>query len=154
MPLFWVDRIGLGTPWFCKLLCPSGTLLGAFPLLLVKPSLWQTIGLYFWNKVFWLALIMVWSVVSSRPFCRVLCPLGAFYGLFNKSSLFRLVHDEEKCVHCLACYRSCPTGVRPYQHPNDSSCIRCLKCIEACKFGALAYNLGTIPATPLRPIRK
>lgn len=154
LPLFWVDAIGLGTPWFCKLLCPAGTLEGALPLLLVKPTLWENLGFYFWNKITLMVLIIVWSVVSSRPFCRVLCPLGAFYGLFNKVSLFRLVHDEDKCVQCLACFRQCPTGVRPYQYPNDMDCIRCLKCVQVCRFGALSYTFGEVPATPPHPARR
>ncbi|MBW1917033.1 MAG: 4Fe-4S binding protein [Deltaproteobacteria bacterium] len=154
LPLFWVDPTGLGTPWFCKLICPAGTLLGAFPLLVVKPSLWQALSFYFWNKVILLVLFIGWSIVSSRAFCRVLCPLGAFYGLFNRYSLFRLNYDEDKCVHCLACYRQCPMGVRPYQYADDTNCIRCLKCVQACRFGALSFNLRKLPAAPARAIQQ
>ncbi len=148
LPLLLVDQLGLGSPWFCKLLCPSGTLTGAVPLLLVKPSLWTTIGFYFWHKVFWLVVILVGSILISRIFCRVLCPLGAFYSLFNKVSVLQLAYDSEKCVHCLSCVRQCPTGLSPYLEANDAGCIRCLKCVEACRFGALEFKIRTMAATP------
>lgn len=32
MPLLLVGESGYGSPWFCKLICPSGTLLGGIPL--------------------------------------------------------------------------------------------------------------------------
>jgi len=140
LPLFLVDQLGLGDPWFCKLLCPAGTLLGAFPLLAIKPALWQNLGFWFWNKVTWLVLIMIGVVLISRFFCRLLCPLGAFYSLFNRISLVKLDFIEGNCVHCLACVPACPTGIRAYEERDSRECIMCLKCVDACRFGAL--NIG------------
>ena len=52
LPLWLVDAsTGLGHPWFCKLLCPAGTLEGALPMIFLKPSLWATLGFFFWNKL-------------------------------------------------------------------------------------------------------
>ena len=150
MPLLWLDATGLGEPWFCKLICPAGTLEGALPLLIIKPNLWQNLGFYFWNKITIMVLIIGWAVVTSRPFCRTLCPLGAFYGLFNRVSLFQLYFDAEQCVACQACARGCPMGLEAYTEVNDSNCIRCLKCVEACKFGALSYTRHR-PAPALAP---
>jgi ferredoxin-type protein NapH len=151
MPVFLVDQLGLGQPWFCKLICPAGTLLGALPLLVVKPSLWQSIGFYFWNKLTLMILIVIGAILISRLFCRTLCPLGAFYSLFNKVSIVKLSFDEEKCVHCLACTRQCPTACQPYMDANNRDCIRCLKCIESCRFGALDYRIeGVIPTRTRR----
>ncbi|MGQ9688633.1 MAG: 4Fe-4S binding protein [Desulfobaccales bacterium] len=146
MPLFLVDKFGLGEPWFCKLLCPAGTLLGAFPMLAIKPTLWENLGFWFWNKILWLAVIVVGAVLISRFFCRLLCPLGAFYSLFNRHSLVKLDFVEGNCVHCLACVSACPTGVRPYEERDSRDCILCLKCVEACHFGAL--NIGLRRQTP------
>ncbi len=36
------------------------------------------------------------SVVFYRPFCKWLCPLGAFYALLNKVSLFQMRVDTHK----------------------------------------------------------
>jgi polyferredoxin len=141
LPLFWVDELGLGQPWFCKLLCPSGTLTGALPLLIIKPSSWQNVGFYLWNKVTWLLIIIIGAILISRFFCRVLCPLGGFYGLFNRVSFLCLQFDEEKCVHCQACERLCPSGCKPYKDANSAACINCLKCVNTCRFGALAFKM-------------
>ena len=146
-PLFIVDQFGLGEPWFCKLLCPAGTLLGAFPLLAIKPALWKTLGFWFWNKIFWLILIVVCAMLISRFFCRVFCPLGAFYSLFSRVNLVRLEFTEGNCVHCLSCVPACPTGVRPYEEMDSRECILCLKCVDACRFGAL--NVGMRRPVPV-----
>lgn len=139
-PLFLVDQVGLGDPWFCKLLCPAGTLLGALPLLAIKPTLWQNLGFWFWNKITLLVLIVVGAIFISRFFCRVLCPLGAFYSLFSRVTLVRLEFTQGNCVHCLSCVAHCPTGCRPYEDPDSRECILCLKCVDACRFQAL--NMG------------
>jgi ferredoxin-type protein NapH len=152
MPLFVVDELGLGQPWFCKLLCPSGTLMGAMPLLVLKPSLWQNIGFYFINKLTWLFIIVIGAILISRFFCRIFCPLGAFYGLFNRVSFFCLQFDEEKCVHCLACERRCPTGCKPYKDTDTAACINCLKCVDTCRFGALSFRRRA-PNAPSMPLR-
>jgi len=81
-------------------------------------------------------------VFSSRPFCRVACPLGAIYSLFNKHSIFRMIHDPEKCTRCMECHKNCPMGVKFYESRNDIDCVRCLKCMnESCKFGAISYEI-------------
>jgi len=150
MPLIVVDQLGLGDPWFCKLICPDGTLIGALPLLAIKPTLWHNLGFWFWNKLTWLILILTGVVLISRFFCRLLCPLGAFYSLFNRISVVKLDFIEGNCVHCLACVSACPTGVRAYEERDSRECILCLKCVDACRFGAL--NIGL--RRPLPPPRK
>jgi ferredoxin-type protein NapH len=140
-PLFLVDKVGLGHPWFCKLICPAGTLLGALPMLAIKPHLLANLGFWFWNKFSWLVAIVVGAVLISRFFCRLICPLGAFYSLFNRISLVKLDFIEGNCVHCLACVPACPTGVRPYEERDSRECILCLRCVQACRFGALDFGL-------------
>ena len=141
MPLFVIDKYGLGHPWFCKLICPSGTLLGALPLIALKPTLWQTLGFYFWNKMTILLLIIILAIFFSRFFCRTLCPLGAFYGLFNRTTLIKVDYIEGNCVHCKSCVKACPTGVAAYQDQGSPDCIMCLKCVDSCKFRALDFGL-------------
>ncbi|MEW6386600.1 MAG: 4Fe-4S binding protein [Thermodesulfobacteriota bacterium] len=145
LPLLLIDNYGLGHPWFCKLICPSGTLLGALPLVMIKPSLWQTLGFYFWNKITILVALIILAIFISRFFCRVLCPLGAFYGLFSRVSLAHLEFIEGNCVECQACVRVCPTGVKPPIDPYSTECILCLKCLDACHFRALDFSLRRFP---------
>jgi polyferredoxin len=150
MPIFIVDASGLGHPWFCKLICPAGTLLGALPLLALKPSLWGTVTYYFWNKVIILFLVIVAAILISRFFCRVICPLGAFYSLFSRISLVQLEFIKGNCVECGACVHKCPTGVVPNQEFDSRECIMCLKCVDACHFQALDFSIRRPPRKPAK----
>ncbi len=141
LPFFLVDKYGLGQPWFCKLLCPAGTLEGALPLILLKPTLWATLGFYFWNKLTILTIIVILAIFISRPFCRMLCPLGAFYSLFSRMTLVQLEFIEGNCVQCESCVRNCPTGVAPYKEHDSRECIMCLKCLDTCRFRALSFGI-------------
>ncbi len=104
LPLLIVDQFGYGQTWFCKWICPAGTLEAGIPLMLIKADLRPLIGFMYYWKLGLLALFLVWFVLSRRPFCRTVCPLGAFWGLFNKASLFRMAVDDEKCTLCDKCY--------------------------------------------------
>lgn len=137
LPLFLVDILGQGAPWFCKLICPAGTLEGGIPLVLLNEGMRGAIGwLYAWKNVLLVATILL-SIVIYRPFCKYICPLGAIYAAFNSISVFRYRVDEEKCTHCGACARACPMQVDPVANANDSECIRCGKCRQFCPAGAI-----------------
>ena len=132
LPMFVVDIIGQGKPWFCEYVCPSGTLLGGIPLVLLDERLRAAIGwLYAW-KVAILAVIVLLSIIIYRPFCRYLCPLGAIYGLFNKISLARYTFDKDKCTRCGLCQKACGFDIKVFENPNSIECIRCGKCRDAC----------------------
>ena len=142
LPFLVVDEFGYGITWFCQFVCPAGTLEAGIPMLVLKPELKGLIGLLFYNKLVILIVFLGWMVVSRRPFCRVACPLGAIYSLFNKHSVFRMSHDTEKCTRCQSCYQNCPMGVKIYEGANQHDCIRCLKCMqESCKFDAISYEM-------------
>ena len=146
LPLTVVDDFGYGELWFCKYLCPAGTLEAGLPMLLLQPSLGQTIGIIFYNKVLILIGFIIWSILASRPFCRTACPLGAFYSLFKKLKLVKLRHIEENCTKCEACHSVCPMGVKFNESPEDAECISCLKCMDkACKFDAITLEIAGLP---------
>ena len=42
--MFLVDVLGQGAPYFCKLLCPVGTLEGGIPLVLLNKSMHSALG--------------------------------------------------------------------------------------------------------------
>ena len=140
LPLLIVDQFGYGQTWFCKWICPAGTLEAGIPLMLIKADLRPLIGFMYYWKLGLLALFLVWFVISRRPFCRTVCPLGAFWGLFNKASLFRMVVDDEKCTLCDKCTKDCPVEISIYKSANSPDCVRCLKCVSSCKFGAISYE--------------
>lgn len=153
LPALYVDSSGLGHPWFCMLICPAGTLEGAMPLMALKPNLWTTIGIIFWNKFTIMVLVIIGAILISRFFCRIICPLGAFYSLFSRISLVQLEFVEGNCVECGACVRRCPTGVVPNKEFDSRECIMCLRCVDACHFQALDFGLRRPPIKPLKPKR-
>ncbi|QIB69421.1 4Fe-4S binding protein [Aminipila butyrica] len=132
MPLFVVDIIGQGAPYFCKLICPAGTLEGGWPLVLTNKGLQETVGwLYAWKNLL-LVLTIVACLVIYRPFCKYICPLGAIYSLFNPVSLIKYKTCGDGCTNCGACQAVCKMTVNPAQGLNDLECIRCGRCAHAC----------------------
>ncbi len=135
------------TPAFCKYLCPAGTLEGGVPLVLLNlGGLHLEIGTLFFWKLAVLLMILAACLFIYRPFCKYLCPLGAFYGLLNRVSLYRMRPESEKCVSCEACTKSCPMQVDPAKTPNSAECIRCGACVRACPTGALRLSALALKA--------
>lgn len=150
LPLFVVDIMGQGAPYFCKLICPAGMLEGGIPLVLMNQSLRNTVGwLYAWKGVL-LAVTIMFSIIIYRPFCKYICPLGALYSIFNPISIIRYRVDGEKCVQCGRCEQACQMQVNPVEHPNHPECIRCGRCKKACPTGAISCGTKrcTIPKNP------
>jgi len=138
MPLFLVDIMGQGSPYFCKLICPAGTLEGGIPLVLLNKSMRSAVGwLYAWKNVL-LAVTVFLSILIYRPFCKYICPLGAIYSVFNPISVFKYRVDDSKCTRCGACARACKMQVDPSKTPNHPECIRCGQCKKICPTGALS----------------
>ena len=141
LPMFAVDFTGQGQPWFCKYVCPSGTLFGGIPLTSADAALAAAAGWLFRWKLAVLIGVALLSVVVWRPFCRYLCPLGAIYAPFNRFALLRFRLDREKCVRCGACRRACKMDLPVMDRPNSPECVRCGACRRACPTGALRTTL-------------
>ncbi len=132
LPVALTNYMGMGKPAFCQFICPSGTLLGGLPLLGTHAELRNTIGCLFGLKVCILVLVLAGSIVTFRFFCKVMCPLGAIYGLLNKVSLYHLSVDRDQCVECGKCITICKMDVNPLENPDSAECIRCGACASAC----------------------
>ena len=142
LPALVVNDVGMGDPFFCKYLCPQGVLEGAIPLSAVNPGIRSALGQLFTGKLMILIGVFVLSVLFYRPFCKWICPLGAFYALMNKVSLLGIKVDEHRCISCGACRRACQMDVDVTSSPNHTECIRCGKCINACPTDAVSFCYG------------
>lgn len=138
LPLFAVDAAGGGAPWFCKWICPAGTLEGGIPLVFTNPMLQSAVGFLFtWKMVILLTTVLL-SIVIYRPFCKYICPLGAIYALFNRISLYRYTVNPQTCTGCRQCEAACPMNIRPQEETNHPECVRCGKCRDACPEAAIS----------------
>lgn len=122
-----------GKPYtFCDF-CPSGTLESTIPWAFighwdVNSGLFGGFTARFITRISILAGVLLFVVLVSRGFCRVFCPLGAIFGLFNRFSLFRFNLAYKKCNSCSACAKVCPVGIDPVTEMNGEECIRCYEC--------------------------
>lgn len=132
LPVACTNELGMGAPAFCEYICPVGTLEGGIPLLATHPELRKTIGALFSLKACILVLTLTGCFSVCRFFCKVMCPLGAIYGLLNKISIYHMEIDKEKCISCGKCHIECPMDVNPAETPNSAECIRCGKCTACC----------------------
>lgn len=142
LPVLVVNDVGMGDPFFCKYICPQGVLEGAIPLAIANAGIRSALGHLFTWKLAVLIAVVVLSVLFYRPFCKWICPLGAFYALMNKVSLLGIRVDACKCVSCGKCSKVCQMDVDVVRAPNHAECIRCGKCIGACPVDAISYRYG------------
>ena len=142
----WIDKLqnlfGMGKPTFCEYICPAGLLRGGVPLLVGDENLRQVVGPIFSVKLIILLGVLLGCMLVYRFFCKVMCPLGAIYGLLNKVSLYHLTVDREKCNGCGSCSRVCRMDVDPVRTPDSMECIRCGECREACPQKAIHLGFG------------
>lgn len=142
LPVLVVNDLGMGDPFFCKYICPQGVLEGAIPLAAANAGIRSALGHLFTWKLAVLIAVVVLSVLFYRPFCKWICPLGAFYALMNRVSLLGIRVDACKCVSCGKCSKVCQMDVDVVRAPNHAECIRCGKCIGVCPVDAISYRYG------------
>ena len=142
IPAIVTDGFGLGMPAFCEYICPAGTLEGGIPMLLTHAELTAQLGGLFILKAGILIVTLIGCIICCRFFCKVVCPLGAIYGLLNKVSFYRVRIDHEGCVSCRRCSDICPMDVDPVSKPDSAECIRCGKCAAACPAKAITIGFS------------
>lgn len=78
-----------------------------------------------------LSIILIASLFVQRPWCKYLCPYGAFLGLFNKIKVFRIVRKDSTCISCKKCSNVCPMSIDVHEKNavRDLSCISCFECV-------------------------
>ncbi len=139
---------GESHPLFVCRICPAGALEKAVPDVITQALTGKDIV---WPNAIKITIVVVFLVtmfLTIRPWCRVLCPLGAIFGLLNKASVLSMRLEDYKCTECKRCHTLCVYGGTPNMALNDPRCLRCLECTQ-CAPGAI--GLGTIFDTPQEP---
>ncbi len=95
-------------------------------------------------------LFFVYDVLAApSSFCKDLCPGGALFRLFGRTSPVQVKRDASACVPCRICDEVCPLGQAPMTDRLSSGCERCGLCVAACPKDALRIGLGR--PRPLSP---
>ena len=106
------------------------------------------------------AAIGLSTVFERRAFCRYLCPVGGFIGLYSQTAPIELrVKDKQVCVKCEGkpCYNGsqagygCPWDVFPGGLTKNTYCGLCMECIRTCPHDNIAINLRPFSADLAKP---
>ena len=133
IPFLW----GEGHALFICRVCPAGALEGAIPAKVEQALANQPINEINNIKIWVTVFVVAGMFVKFRPWCTLLCPLGAIFGLFNRWSALYLRFIPERCTSCKLCHTQCRVGLEPDRRANDPRCIRCLECTHC---GALTVG--------------
>ncbi len=101
-----------------------------------------------------LAILLVATGASlmfeRRAFCRYLCPVGGFVGLYSqlaplelrvKSASVCASHREKTCYTGNGEGYACPWQVFPAGLAKNINCGLCMECVRACPYDNIALNL-------------
>jgi ferredoxin len=114
-------------------------------VILTRPSVtaWLLLGM--------LLLGVVLSIFyENRVFCRYVCPVGGFIGLYSLTSSIELRvkdtqickdHTTKDCLIGTACSYGCPWLVFPGNLERNTYCGLCTECLKACPKDNIAINL-------------
>ncbi len=107
-----------------------------------------------------LAAIGLSLVFERRAFCRYLCPVGGFIGLYSQAAPVELrIKDKQLCAGCeeKPCYRGsqngygCPWDIFPGGLTKNTYCGLCLECVRTCPYNNIALNLRPCGADLAKP---
>jgi len=121
---------------FCRV-CPASALQVTIPNLLTGGT--EAISLSTIVKLAILGVVLIGALLSTRSFCRVLCPVGAILAPLNFISFWRIPVPAQNCLSCGKCNRVCTQGGDPMSRlskgisPNRAlDCVVCYECKTTC----------------------
>lgn len=115
------------------------------PLILTLPLVSAIVLL-----IFIVMAIVLSLVYERRAFCRYLCPVGGFVGLYSLVAPLELrVKDPKVCRDHRGkeCYlgsaegHGCPWMVKPWRLRRNAHCGLCTECLKTCPNDNIAINL-------------
>lgn len=111
------------------------------------------------TAMFFLAVGMS-IVFERRTFCRYICPVGGFIGLYAQTAPLELrVKDKKICATCKdkPCYNGsaagygCPWDVFPGGLSKNTYCGLCMECLRTCPYDNIAVNARPFSADLAKP---
>ena len=94
-------------------------------------------------------------VFERRAFCRYLCPVGGFIGLYSQLAPVELrvvdtavcaSHTEKSCYTGSADGYGCPWDVFPPGMVKNTYCGTCMECLRTCPHDNIALNIRSMGA--------
>ena len=112
-----------------------------------------------------LALLLLAAVLTSlvferRAFCRHLCPVGGFIGLYSQAAPVELRvkdtavcagHREKTCFTGSSEGCGCPWTLFPGAMLKNVNCGLCMECVRTCPHDNIALNVRPFGADLLQP---
>jgi len=125
--------------------------------ILTRPAVtgWLLLG-------FMAAALALSLLYRRRVFCRYVCPVGGFIGLYAMAAPLEVrVKDPEVCLRHVGkeCIRGCSTayGCPWLEYPGtlvrNAYCGMCAECLKACPLNNVAVNLRPFGTDLLVPVR-
>ncbi|MFO7827351.1 MAG: 4Fe-4S binding protein [Bacteroidales bacterium] len=104
----------------------------------LKVQAWQVLII----SVFFLLLILFFSIFKGRLYCNTICPVGTFLGLLSKFSVFKINIDKDTCTSCKLCEKVCKAGCIniPEQNIEFDRCVNCYNCLTVCPVNSIQYS--------------
>src|SRR5215211_1484265 len=106
------------------------------------------------------AAIGLSTVFERRAFCRYLCPVGGFIGIYSQTAPIELrIKDKQVCANCEGkpCYNGssagygCPWDVFPGGLTKNTYCGLCMECIRTFPHHNILVNLRPLSADLAKP---
>jgi polyferredoxin len=108
-------------------------------------TVWQNRQFYYhqtWLVGSLLVAVLFMNRFVPRFWCRVLCPLGAFLGVFARFALFGMEKDHAKCTDCNLCLVHCQGADSPQGGVKwrQDECHMCMNCETACPEDVIKFR--------------
>lgn len=110
------------------------------PFKIFKPAALGITGFLFIVSLFFLSLFIY------RPWCHFFCPFGLVGWFLEKTSIYKIKVNYDKCIACGACEEACPSTVMHailrHEGKTIPDCFSCATCMNSCPVGAISFEKG------------